>query len=494
MSDVPRKRGIPMPAPRQREDGGRDMPLNRPGGVEAARARRGGLPGAKSGLPDFKTVKKDDEPREPLKVVDPAEKKREGFSVVKEDKENLSPIKVVKDEPDEPFVVQKDEPEEEKVSQEPAPEELPTPVIVEEQPEDSASLTVVEDKSRAKKPPLKIMHPSQVEEDELPFSEGNRTYDAWQDDDVKDIEVPEDDDEEPEPKNFKREKTASQFTSTRAHRLKLTERDLLMLDFLARYRYGIREQLCILTDSSDAAVKVRLLKLGHAGFVRKENVFNGRGVWTPTNLGMQVVDQDFKVLNAGQISMVTMSHTLGLGNLGVEIESGNAAELMGMHIEGTRVITEREVRSSADRIKNSREAYKEDNNWAVNEDEGIIFEDPDYNPDGRSPELVPGNEGLFVISDEMDHIPDMVIPLMRDADGFPRSIGIELELSPKSHNAWKRILTSYRESMIFGKVVYFTHRRNIAASLKSIAKRLGLNEEQFDVRKYTPRSKELIWG
>ena len=88
----------------------------------------------------------------------------------------------------------------------------------------------------------------------------------------------------------------------------------------------------------------------------------------------------------------------------------------------------------------------------------------------------------------------MVIPLPRDESGFPQSIGIELELNTKPDKEWTRILVSYRESMLFGKVVYFTHKKAIMSRIVSIAKGLGLNESQFDVRKYTPKTDQLILG
>lgn len=282
--------------------------------------------------------------------------------------------------------------------------------------------------------------------------------------------------------------------TTKQRSFRITDRDLTLIKFFARYRYGTKEQAADLVNTTTNAINGRILKMGHAGFLRKENVANGKGVWTPTTLGLGVIESDFKALNSNNISLVTMSHTLGLGNIGLEVETGNASALLGMNIDTTRTITEREISSSFNHIRKSREIRENMAEFEYVTDEGIILEDEDYNMDGRSPELVPGNEGLFVINDEKYHIPDMVIPLPRDPDGFPRSIGIELELNTKPDKEWTRILVSYRESTIFGKVVYFTHKKPIMSRIVSIAKGLGLTEDQFDVRKYTPKTDQLILG
>lgn len=280
----------------------------------------------------------------------------------------------------------------------------------------------------------------------------------------------------------------------RQRNFRITERDLTLINFFARYRYGTKEQAADLVDTTTGAINGRILKMGHAGFLRKENVANGKGVWTPTTLGLGVIDSDFKALGSNSISLVTMAHTLGLGNIGLEVEIGNASELLGMPVDTTRTITEREISSSYNHIKKTRETRESMAEFEFVSDEGIILDDPEYNPDGRSPEMVPGNEGLFVIEDEKFHVPDMVIPLPRDEDGFPRSIGIELELNTKPDREWTRILMSYRESTTFGKVIYFTHKKPIMTRLVSIAKGLGLNEDQFDIRKYTPKTAQLILG
>lgn len=288
------------------------------------------------------------------------------------------------------------------------------------------------------------------------------------------------------------------FSHRQRPNFRLTERDLVILDFLARYRYGTKVQVARLVGTSEGAINGRMIKMGHADLLRKEHVSNGKGVWTPTREGLAVVDSDFSPLGAGKISLVTMAHTLGLANIGVEVETGNGFEALGVELDSRRVVTERVIRGSMDRMKKARE-LRESDDWVGGFDpDDIILRDEEFDPLGNCPEIVPGNEGLYVLRggdlNGKDHIPDMVIPIPRDAQGFPRALAVELELSPKPQREWQRILLSYVEDQTFGKVVYFTHKKSILNGLMSVARGVGLTPDKFEVRKYTPTTEHLVWG
>lgn len=276
---------------------------------------------------------------------------------------------------------------------------------------------------------------------------------------------------------------------------RLTPRDVRVIDFLGRYRYATKVQAARLTGTSEAAINARMIRMGHAGFLRKESVANGKGVWTPTREGMGVADLDFAPLGAGRISVVTMAHTLGLANLGVEVEVGNGAELFDFPLDSERVVTERMISSSQLRMRKAREVREADDWVGTWEPDDLLLRDAEYDPSGDSPELVPGNEALFVVTSSLygkEHVPDMVIPMRRGEDGFSRNVAVELELSPKHHSEWKRILMTYMESDVFGSVVYFTHKKTIANALLGIADGIGM--KNLIMRKYVPTSEHLIWG
>lgn len=490
-----------------------DMPFNRPGGVDAfknrtpkprraansepaeeapapARARRaapqqGGLPprAGKQGLPP-RATRSQEKPVSRAKsesVVEdeevPTRARNRGQGLPPRAK-NSGPLPLPNRQEDNPSV----EPQK-AVEDQYAPEPQRSATEPQKAPESAYEDTVedveaVEDElEEVVAPPVKNTPPKK----DRVINLNKESFGEWDKDDEEDD-------------NSAEEASGHKKFTTKQRSFRITERDLTIIQFFARYRYGTKEQAADLVDTSSNAINGRILKMGHSGFLRKENVANGKGVWTPTTLGLGVIDSEFKPLNSNNISLVTMSHTLGLGNIGIEIETGNVAKLLNMDVDTTRTITEREISSSFNYIRKSREIRENMEEFEYVSDEGIILEDEEYNVDGRSPELVPGNEGLFVINDDKYHVPDMVIPLPRDESGFPQSIGIELELNTKPDKEWTRILVSYRESMLFGKVVYFTHKKAIMSRIVSIAKGLGLNESQFDVRKYTPKTDQLILG
>lgn len=287
---------------------------------------------------------------------------------------------------------------------------------------------------------------------------------------------------------------------------RVTQRDVEILRFLGRYRYAQSSQVARFVQTSPKAAQIRLSKMGKVGLVRREDVTQGQSVWTPTAGGLAVADLDVRVIGEGQISYVTMAHTLGLVNIGIELELGGANLLAepgwpflnrvgsdGEPVQGERVLTEREISSGQRRWKKEKdrgqlrsEVSAALRQWEAAGDLSVT-----------SPELLPGNEGMFVLystaqatlSGAGEHVPDMVIARPRAADGSPQSIAVELELAPKPSAEWKRILRAFANSEMFGRLVYFTHKASIAEALTKInAEDVGMPPERFAVRKYVPVS------
>lgn len=293
----------------------------------------------------------------------------------------------------------------------------------------------------------------------------------------------------------------------------LTERDILIIRFLARYRYAYNFQIARLCDTSPKAINIRLRKLAERGFIKKKTVTGAQHIWLSTKAGNLVADVDLPAIKDGQLSWVTVAHTLGLVNIGVELEIGgdnllkevewplyNKRDRKGNPVIGERVLTEKEIRQGQQKWRMNRTtaemrdmveaAVVDTGNAYVNEATGEIS----Y-PD--APELLEGNEGLYVVYGTLEHIPDMVIQRGRDADGKPVNIAIELELNQKTTEDWKRILRTYRDyGSMYDKVIYFTHKRSIYNLLNKINQEdIGLPPEKFMIRQYVPKNdREPFWG
>lgn len=62
--------------------------------------------------------------------------------------------------------------------------------------------------------------------------------------------------------------------------------------------------------------------------------------------------------------------------------------------------------------------------------------------------------------------PDLVIPALRNLDGTPNSVAIELELSPKTGNRYDKIMNSYQNNKIYGTLIYLCGNNYIVEQVK----------------------------
>lgn len=325
----------------------------------------------------------------------------------------------------------------------------------------------------------------------------NVEFDDWTDDDTTDTTFGLGADKD-EGANLKPKRTNG---------LTIKDDDIIMMRFMARYRYAYTDQLARLTNKTKNSVKTRLNKLAKEGLIRKEVITAGQEIWLTRKAGNIIVDIDFPEIKKGSVSFITVAHTIGLANLGVELEmlAGGKNILgeedfprfnrypLGMRYGysepsqiGEMTITEREIRRGNRLFRGNK----------TTEDMRFLVEAAISNPD--APELEEGNEGLFVVygkGKDGEHVPDLVVARQRNDLGGVEHIAIELELTVKNITEWKRILRWYKEhGMMFKKVYYFTHSRRIADNLTKVIKELNM-EDYVKIRKYIPTNgKQPFWG
>lgn len=302
------------------------------------------------------------------------------------------------------------------------------------------------------------------------------------------------------------ERRARAMSAASKRGVRITPRDIVIIRFLARYRYAAHHQVARYIGTSEKATSIRLHKLAEGKIVHKVEITHGRNVWTPTADGIAIADVDMPSIRPQDIALSTMAHELGLVNLGIELELGgdNVLQEEGWpHLNrfdedsdeplpGERVLTTREIKQASMRFR------KGTNRYEIMAEYKARMDAWDPSEGYPSPELLPGNEGMFVMySDEYgDHLPDMVVMRDREADGSPRSIAIELELSRKPERDLIRILQNFKESLLFDKLYYFCHKKSVATALMRVNKReVGIPDENFKVLRYFPtKSKDPFWG
>jgi hypothetical protein len=291
--------------------------------------------------------------------------------------------------------------------------------------------------------------------------------------------------------------------------IRITPRDINIIRFLARFRYAQGVQIARYIESSQKATDQRLTKLGKAGLLRREDVTRGQSLWTPTAWGLSTADLDFRAIGEGKISYVTIAHTLGLVNVGIELEIGgenllgldqwgeeskNRRDLDGLMVPGETLVTERDIRQSEQRWKKDLGRQEIERAYPL-----ALAEWLKGDRSQMSPELEVGNEAMFIMhatrSGMKDHVPDLVVARQRNQDGTPGSFAIELELNSKPVKEWTRILKTFSESNLYSHLYYFTHKKSIADTLLKIAGDVGMGEDRFSVKRYNPAQGNLpFWG
>jgi hypothetical protein len=309
------------------------------------------------------------------------------------------------------------------------------------------------------------------------------------------------------------EKDDSYVAPQYARGFHLTERDIIIMKFLARYRYAYPDQLARLVDTTPRSIASRMATLEKRGFVHKQAITERQYLWMTRKAGNLIVDISFGEIKKGTVSYATIAHTIGLANLGVELErEAGGKDILGERDDpddvpfenryklglwgnpdgktfGEMTVTEREIRQGQMRWRGGRSTaeMRETVNFAM-----VSLEEGD-----EAQETLEGNEGLFVVySEGGEHIPDLVVARERDENGNPQHLAIELELTGKPAPQWKRILRWYRDfAPQYSKVIYFTHKRSIATALRKADEEVGLGD-RLVIRKYIPNSGNRMpfWG
>lgn len=293
-------------------------------------------------------------------------------------------------------------------------------------------------------------------------------------------------------------------------RFVLTARDIDILTLISKYKFGYRSQIERYTDTND--LSRRLTQLAKAGYVRNEIITQTQALWTPTQLGVDAADLDVPVLSGGRIAPSTIAHTVGLLNLGIDLELGREdSRLLGdanwpynyrrvenpktgtlEYVKGETIITERMIAQS-----HNQQKMIYDQDFERMRKEILKTYTKPANKSGYGPESEEGEEWNFVMhAPGKVHTPDMVLMRPRAADGRSQHVAIELELNAKTVKEWRQILTMYKQSTTYATVVYFTHKRSLVNSLRKInEEHVNLGPDQLVLRKYIPENRNIpFWG
>lgn len=248
---------------------------------------------------------------------------------------------------------------------------------------------------------------------------------------------------------------------SRANRpVAVTERDIAILQFLARYRMATYPQIASAFGISYHALRHRMPRLAREGLVVRRAIGKSTySVWLPTDSGMRVANMD---LSLPTLSWATVGHTLGLVDVGIRFEA-----------LGEIVVTEREIRAADTRDQPTERMREAGEITGFTQDAARLY-------------VVDMGDG----SRQYAHIPDMVLARPPE-NGGARSVAIELELNHKPAAQWKKILAAYLNAPHIGQVIYFTHQSKVRSGVLAAAKEVGA-EHMVRVRKFEPSEENVI--
>lgn len=289
---------------------------------------------------------------------------------------------------------------------------------------------------------------------------------------------------------------ATALGSFESSRVRLTERDKKIIEFIALFKFASQRHIAKLLQVKEHSAYVALNRLKKFGLVKGFKVIGIEGfVWSVTETGMLLSGYDLPRGSKAELNLSMIAHQFTVIHLGAHLWSSgvnvlrenkwpvmNRLNVDGEPVYGDQLVTELQIQSAFGKVRgnNKAAAYvpqikkhmsNQFDSW--NRAGGVEF--------GPSPEFQAGNEFMWTlfppVSNKLNyHVPDLVVARPRAADGSPQSIAIEVELRTKSNEeSYVKTLEAYRtDANIFKKVVWVCRLKGTAEKIKRIASKNGL--------------------
>lgn len=284
----------------------------------------------------------------------------------------------------------------------------------------------------------------------------------------------------------------------RGSKLRFTERDRDVLQFLAMFRYATDAHLARMFSVKPASMYQRLKKLRVQGLVIDRKLYGARPIWFLTEAGMILSGFDLPRVTESKLSFAMFPHQFTVNNTAANLWGANVNVLnladypernrfndKGLAVFGERLVSELEILSSLGRAKmfERGEVFNPMLRSRIERDfgawtsaGGVEF--------GDSPEMIFGNEFMWALFPPYNiklayHVPDLVVKRPRSADGSPNSIAVEVEINTKASTAYEKTLRAYAaDRRIYKEVVWVCKSVGPARKLEQIAKEIGLWQDR----------------
>lgn len=275
--------------------------------------------------------------------------------------------------------------------------------------------------------------------------------------------------------------------------------DIQILEFLYRFQVATIGILSIALIKSKTAITGQLNKMYNMGLVEKLPLEGNIYIWGITKLGQSIITDDEKAPKRPKIKGVSQLLTINyvvaclysnkINALNLEDFPYKGREFQGTIVQGEDILPERFFRSSlyseSFKITGNYQLKASVNTQVLDRGEILWREWELHGKKGLSPELVPGQEFLYLLysSEAFDNsyvIPDLVVKRPRLANGEPQNIAIEVERASKSVNEYKKKLIAYKQDKrVYSKVVYITSSKSTVEKIIRAAESIGF--EDYDI-------------
>lgn len=284
----------------------------------------------------------------------------------------------------------------------------------------------------------------------------------------------------------------------RGSKLRFTERDRDVLQFLAMFRYATDAHLARMFSIKAVSMYQRLKKLRAQGLVIDRKLYGARPIWFLTEAGMILSGFDLPRVTESKLSFAMFPHQFTVNNTAANLWGANVNVLnladypernrfndKGLAVFGERLVSELEILSSLGRAKmfERGEVFNPMLRSRIERDFGAWVSAGGVEF-GDSPEMVFGNEFMWALFPPYNiklayHVPDLVVKRPRNADGSPNSIAVEVEINTKASAAYEKTLRAYAaDRRIYKEVVWVCKSVGPARKLEQIAKEIGLWQDR----------------
>ena len=259
--------------------------------------------------------------------------------------------------------------------------------------------------------------------------------------------------------------------------------DIQILEFLYRFQVATINILSIALDKGRSAITGQLNKMYNMGLVEKLPLEGNLYIWGLTKLGQSIITDDDRAPKRPKVKGVSQLLTINyvvaclysnkVNALNLEDYPYYGREFQGHMVKGEDIVPERFFRSAL---------YKESFNLTGNHHMKASVNTQVL---GISPELVPGQEFLYLLysSEAFDNsyvIPDLVVRRPRLSDGTPQNIAVEVEQASKSVSEYRKKLIAYKQDKrVYSKVVYITSSKSTVEKIIKAAESIGF--EDYDI-------------